>query len=111
MDESARELVARALAEDLGPGDVTSNATVPGDAQGRAQILQKQPGVVFGLQVAGEVFSQAGADQLVEREPEGHWRDAVPACVAEVAGPAAGAAGRRADRRSTCSATCPGWPP
>ncbi len=88
MDESARELVARALAEDLGTGDVTSKAIVPGDARGDAQIVQKQPGVVFGLELAGEVFSQAGADQLVEREPEGHWRDAVPACVAEVAGPA-----------------------
>ena len=79
VDDSARELVARALAEDLGAGDITSKATVPADARGRARILQKQPGVVFGLEVAAEVFSQAGADRLSEREPEGRWRDSVPA--------------------------------
>jgi nicotinate-nucleotide pyrophosphorylase (carboxylating) len=84
----ARELVARALAEDLGSGDITSNATVPEEARANAQVLQKQPGVVFGLEVAAEAFSQAGADRLSVREPEGRWRDSVPACVAEVEGPA-----------------------
>ena len=88
MDDAARELVARALAEDIGAGDITSKATVPAEARGRARILQKQPGVVFGLEVAAEAFSQAGADRLSEREPEGRWRDAVPACVADVGGPA-----------------------
>lgn len=88
MDDSTRELVARALAEDLGAGDITSNATVRADTRGKAQIVQKQPGVVFGLEVAAEAFSQAGADRLFKREPEGRWRDSVPTCVAEVDGPA-----------------------
>ncbi len=88
MDDSTRELVARALAEDVGAGDITSNATVPADARGEAQIVQKQPGVVFGLEVAAEAFSQAGADRLSEREPEGRWRDSVPARVADLEGPA-----------------------
>ena len=88
MDESVRELVARALSEDVGAGDITSRATVPADARGEARIVQKQPGVVFGLWVAAEVFSQAGAGELSEREPEGRWRDSVPAEVALVHGPA-----------------------
>jgi nicotinate-nucleotide pyrophosphorylase (carboxylating) len=88
VDESARELIARTLAEDLGTGDITSNATVPADARGKAEIVQKQPGVLFGLEVAAEAFSQAGADRLSAREPEGRWRDAVPVPVAEVGGPA-----------------------
>lgn len=88
VDQSTRELVARALAEDLGAGDITSNATVPPDARAEARIMQKRPGVVFGLQVAYEAFSQAGAGQLSGREPEGRWRGSVPACIALVDGPA-----------------------
>ena len=52
------EIVARALAEDLGAGDVTTAATVPGDARARAVISQKAPGVVFGLEPARLTFRQ-----------------------------------------------------
>ena len=88
MAESLAELVARALAEDVGSGDVTSEATVPADAGGRARILQKQPGVVFGLEAAAEVFAQAGAESFEALGPETQWRDDVPADVAAIAGPA-----------------------
>jgi nicotinate-nucleotide pyrophosphorylase (carboxylating) len=88
MAERLAELVARALAEDLGSGDVTSQATVPAGAPARARIVQKQPGVVFGLDAAGEVFAQAGADSFERLAEEGEWRDSVPADVATIAGPA-----------------------
>jgi nicotinate-nucleotide pyrophosphorylase (carboxylating) len=88
VDAALRELVARALAEDLGSGDVTAEAVVPADAAARARIVQKRPGVVFGLDAAREVFRQAGAEPLERLVPEGEWRDAVPADVATVAGPA-----------------------
>ena len=70
MDDSARALVARALAEDLGSGDITSRATVPADARAVARIVQKQPGVLFGLDLAAEAFAQAGTDELERLEPE-----------------------------------------
>jgi acetylornithine deacetylase/succinyl-diaminopimelate desuccinylase-like protein len=54
IDADTRELVARALLEDLGPGDVTAEAVVPEDATGEATITQKEAGVLFGLDVAGE---------------------------------------------------------
>ncbi|HEX5821898.1 MAG TPA: carboxylating nicotinate-nucleotide diphosphorylase, partial [Solirubrobacterales bacterium] len=85
-----RELVARALDEDLGSGDVTAAAVVPEQAAGRATISQKAPGVLFGLDVAAEVFRQAGAGELEALAPEGEWRDQVPAEVARVAGPGRG---------------------
>jgi nicotinate-nucleotide pyrophosphorylase (carboxylating) len=88
MAEALSELVARALAEDLGSGDVTSAATVPAEARARARIVQKQAGVVFGLDAAAEAFSQAGADGLDRVADEGVWREEVPADVATVAGPA-----------------------
>jgi nicotinate-nucleotide pyrophosphorylase (carboxylating) len=88
VDSPLRELVARALAEDLGTGDITAEALVPADAQATARIVQKQDGVVFGLDAVDEVFRQTGAEGIDRRAPEGEWRDEVPADIALVAGPA-----------------------
>jgi nicotinate-nucleotide pyrophosphorylase (carboxylating) len=86
--EDLRGVVARALSEDIGPGDITSEAVVPPDARGRAHILQKQAGVLFGLEAAAEAFDQAGADGLERGAAEGEWRDEVPVEVATVTGAA-----------------------
>jgi nicotinate-nucleotide pyrophosphorylase (carboxylating) len=88
ISTETRELVARALREDVGPGDITADAVVPEDASGRAVISQKEPGVLFGLEVASEVFRQAGAGELTGIAAEGEWRDQVPAVVARAEGPA-----------------------
>ena len=88
IDSNTRDLVARALLEDLGPGDVTAEAVVAEDASGKATITQKAPGVLFGLEVVAEVFRQAGAGELEGVASEGEWRDEVPAPVAGVEGPA-----------------------
>jgi nicotinate-nucleotide pyrophosphorylase (carboxylating) len=83
-----RELVGRALAEDLGSGDITSDATVPADAHARARIVQKQPGVLFGLGVAAEAFRRVGGGDLERLGEEGVWRSEVPLDVAVISGPA-----------------------
>ena len=85
-----RELVARALAEDLGSGDVTAAATVPAEARGRARIMQKQAGVVFGLGVVAETMRQCGVEDVDNLVVEGQWRDGVPAEVLFASGPAGG---------------------
>jgi nicotinate-nucleotide pyrophosphorylase (carboxylating) len=73
------DLVARALAEDVGDGDVTTQATVPADARARATITQKAPGVVFGLDAAEQTFRFLDPDVELERlVDEGVWRDAGP---------------------------------
>lgn len=75
-DPGIAEVVARALAEDLGDGDVTSLATVPEESRATALISQKEPGVIFGLAVAEEVFRQCDSSIAVERlAPEGEWRE------------------------------------
>ncbi|HWP32910.1 MAG TPA: carboxylating nicotinate-nucleotide diphosphorylase, partial [Solirubrobacterales bacterium] len=89
MAESLQELVARALAEDVGSGDVTSRATVPEAARGRARIVQKQPGVVYGLAVAAEAMRQCGVEDVDNLVVEGQWRDAVPVDVVLANGEAA----------------------
>ncbi len=91
MTESAtevEELVARALAEDLGEGDVTSEATVPEEATARARIVQKDPGVVFGLAVVDEAMRQCGVEHVDNLVVEGQWRQEVPAEVLLASGSA-----------------------
>jgi nicotinate-nucleotide pyrophosphorylase (carboxylating) len=69
------DLVDRALGEDVGSGDVTTEATVAADARARARIVQKAPGVIFGLDVAEAVFKRLDPDCRMERGPEGEWRE------------------------------------
>jgi nicotinate-nucleotide pyrophosphorylase (carboxylating) len=85
-----KAVVARALAEDLGSGDVTAEATVPAEARGRARIVQKESGVVHGLGVVAEAMRQCGVEDVDNLVVEGQWRDAVPAEVLFAGGPAAG---------------------
>jgi nicotinate-nucleotide pyrophosphorylase (carboxylating) len=67
-------IIHLALAEDIGRGDLTTEATVPPGAQARAIILQKAPGVLCGLPAVEAVF--ATLDLRVKFEPgadEGSW--------------------------------------
>lgn len=84
-----RELVAAALAEDVGSGDVTAEATVPAEARGRARIVQKQAGVVYGLELVAETMRQCGVEDVDNLVVEGQWREDVPAEVLFASGPAA----------------------
>jgi nicotinate-nucleotide pyrophosphorylase (carboxylating) len=69
-------LVRRALAEDVGGGDVTTEATVAPDARARALIAQKAPGAVYGLDAAEQCFRELDPDARFERlVQEGRWRD------------------------------------
>lgn len=69
------EAVVRALAEDLGGGDVTTAATVPAGARARARIIQKAPGAVFGFEVVEATFRTLDSAIVVERlTAEGCWR-------------------------------------
>ena len=70
------DLVRRALAEDVGDGDATTEATVPAGARARATILQKAPGAVFGLDVCEAAFRALDASAAFDRRvAEGVWRE------------------------------------
>jgi len=90
LAEQIEVLVASALAEDVGAGDITSEATVPADAGGRARIVQKQPGVVYGLAVVAEALRQCGVEDVDNLVVEGQWREDVPAEVLVASGSARG---------------------
>ncbi len=70
------ELVARALAEDLGDGDVTVAVTIAPDARAVARIRQKAPGVIYGLDLAERTFRSLDPDVVITRRVgEGVWRE------------------------------------
>lgn len=76
LSADVRAIISLALAEDIGRGDITTEATVPPDTVTSAEILQKAPGVVCGLLVVAEVF--AALDPRVRVSPlaeEGSWGD------------------------------------
>jgi nicotinate-nucleotide pyrophosphorylase (carboxylating) len=80
-------LVARALAEDVGSGDVTTAATVAPETVAVARITQKAPGVVFGMDVAAAVFRALDPQVVLSQTgPEGIWRENGP--VMEITGSA-----------------------
>jgi nicotinate-nucleotide pyrophosphorylase (carboxylating) len=62
ISESILEAIRRALAEDIGSGDATTNSIVPAEATMRGQIIAKQNGIVAGLDVAQAVYLEVDRD-------------------------------------------------
>jgi nicotinate-nucleotide pyrophosphorylase (carboxylating) len=85
---TVEELVGRALAEDVGSGDLTTLATVPEDAQATGVLLAKQSLVVSGMDVAAIVFRTVDARvRLADAAAEGA-RLPVGSILGRLAGPA-----------------------
>jgi nicotinate-nucleotide pyrophosphorylase (carboxylating) len=58
MTPTARETIARALAEDLGPGDITSECFIPAGHCSTARLIAKESATLAGTAAATEVFRQ-----------------------------------------------------
>ena len=56
MDQTLKKLIGQALTEDIGPGDITTDATIPAGSKSQAEMLAKQDLVLAGIDVAREVF-------------------------------------------------------
>jgi nicotinate-nucleotide pyrophosphorylase (carboxylating) len=67
-----REIVRRAVAEDLGWGDLTTDAIVPSDRRARGVLIARSPLVLAGLAVAIEAFLQLDpAATIIEHRHDG----------------------------------------
>lgn len=67
----------RALAEDVGAGDVTTEATVGPDVQATGRFLVKEDGVIAGLAVAERVFAAVDPSLILEwTAADGDWIEA-----------------------------------
>ena len=87
LDAATEELIGRALEEDVGAADLTTEAVVPAGARARARVEQKAPGVIYGLDVAEAVFRRLDAAVACERRrPEGEWLEEPPALVLDLEG-------------------------
>jgi nicotinate-nucleotide pyrophosphorylase (carboxylating) len=83
-----RQLIDRALREDIGDGDLTTAAVVAEGSRARARIEQKAAGVPAGLAVAGAVFERVDPELAWRAHArEGEWREG--GLLAEVEGGAA----------------------
>jgi nicotinate-nucleotide pyrophosphorylase (carboxylating) len=60
--DGVTDLIRRALAEDVGDGDLTTEAVVPEEARARGAVIARQDGVVAGLDVAAAVFAELDPD-------------------------------------------------
>ena len=60
------EIVDRALAEDLGKGDVTTEALISSDQRGTGFIVAKREGILAGIEVAKQVFHRVDPELKVE---------------------------------------------
>jgi len=84
--DTLERIVHAALAEDVGAGDVTTEATVPADAMGTAALLVKEAGIVCGLRAAEVVFRTLDPEIEFEAFAQDGGAVEAPALVARVSG-------------------------
>jgi nicotinate-nucleotide pyrophosphorylase (carboxylating) len=60
------EIIDLALAEDLGKGDVTTEALIHGDQRGTGFIVAKEEGILAGIEVAKQVFHRVDPELKLE---------------------------------------------
>jgi nicotinate-nucleotide pyrophosphorylase (carboxylating) len=89
VEDAIAQVVRVALTEDVGEGDVTTDGLVDENATCRARLLLKEPGVVAGLDVAGEVFRTLDPNaRFAAHVADGERIGAAPLALAEVEGSA-----------------------
>ena len=88
-DPQMENLISVALAEDVGPRDLTTEAVVEPGTRARAWIEQNAPGMIFGLDVAAAVFRRLDPSVSIERHrAEGEWLEKPPTTVLTLEGDA-----------------------
>ncbi len=74
IDESLRQRILQfineALAEDVGPGDFTSEATIPADKRDTAKLLVKDVGILAGVAVAKMIFERVDPTAEFDQQME-----------------------------------------
>ena len=94
-NDTVDDVIARALAEDLGTGDVTTEAVIPGDVGVTAEVVVKAVGIVCGLPELLACMRLLDPDAEMELAvPDGTMIAAPPSTVARI----------RADARAVLSA-------
>ncbi|MGH9720470.1 MAG: carboxylating nicotinate-nucleotide diphosphorylase, partial [Bryobacteraceae bacterium] len=82
------DVVARALAEDIGPGDVTTEACVPADARARGVFLAREAQVVAGVELLELIYEMRGGVEELSLEKRSGDSASPGDTLARVRGPA-----------------------
>lgn len=64
--DTIEQLIEKALKEDVGDGDHTSEATIPASAMGKMKLLVKEDGIIAGVDIARRVLNKV--DPLITME-------------------------------------------
>jgi nicotinate-nucleotide pyrophosphorylase (carboxylating) len=65
-DKALSDFISTALIEDVGPGDYSTLASVPADAQNQARLLIKDEGILAGVALGVKIFKQVDPELEVE---------------------------------------------
>lgn len=84
------DFIDRAFAEDIGPGDITSDNVIPADARLRVALETREDIVVAGLDIALECFRKLVPDARIEKHCEDGDAIAAKGVLAVVEGNARG---------------------
>ncbi len=84
-----RDLVVRALFEDLGRGDVTADACIPPDLVGSADLVARQRLVVCGLPIVVATFAEVDPRVKVSAQAKDGQLVEKGTLIAQISGPAA----------------------
>jgi nicotinate-nucleotide pyrophosphorylase (carboxylating) len=86
MEKQIRNIIEAALAEDIGTGDITTQATVSRKKKGRAQAIAKDDFVIAGIDVFAETFQLLDRSIKVKKLMDDGCRAEKGDVIAEVVG-------------------------
>jgi nicotinate-nucleotide pyrophosphorylase (carboxylating) len=86
--ETIRAIVRTALAEDIGAGDITTEAAVPAELRANAFIIAKESAVVAGMPLVEAVFAELDSRVEVKTLAQDGVRVTKGCRVCDIAGPA-----------------------
>ena len=86
MEKKIRDIIEAALAEDIGTGDITTQATVSPKKKGRAQAVAKDDFVIAGIDVFAETFQLLDKSIKVNKLIDDGYRAKRGDIIAEVLG-------------------------
>ncbi|MCG8482750.1 MAG: carboxylating nicotinate-nucleotide diphosphorylase [Clostridia bacterium] len=87
---SIQEIISKALIEDIGTGDITTNSTVPKEQMIHGKFIAKEEGIVCGLELAEMIFLKVNPDIQLDFKAQEGEQVAAGDVIAEIKGPAIG---------------------
>jgi nicotinate-nucleotide pyrophosphorylase (carboxylating) len=66
FEKELQLIIENGIREDVGPGDYSSLACIPNDAQGKAKLLVKDTGIIAGVDFAQQIFKYVDSDLQME---------------------------------------------